>query len=202
MSPWSKLTATVRRPLNRIMEGVARRRAERKQKRKEKRWRRTKETVRAAQAYCKSKLANQLWDEHLKTVMTARISDTRLPGIGEARIHWLHRAGIKTAYDVYDKGVEGMNDVYSIGPTLAESLVEWAHEHVPESFTIDNQSREYFDRLRALKRQHLDMAMARRQSAFQISPPKKRHVIKPGQVFCDDSGRNYRYEDGHRIYVD
>ncbi len=135
----------------------ARRRAERERKRKEERWKRTKERVRAAQAYCKNELANQLWDEHLKTVMTARISDAGLPGIGESRIHWLHRAGIKTAYDVYSRGVEGMKDVYSIGPTLAEFLVEWAQEHVPESFTIDSHSREYVERLGALKRRHLDM---------------------------------------------
>jgi DNA-binding helix-hairpin-helix protein with protein kinase domain len=162
MSLWSRVAKTARRPLDGLMEGIARRRGERKQKKKEKSWKRTKQRVRAAQAHCKKQALDEVWDEHLKRVMTARISDASLPGIKEARIHWLHRAGIMTAYDVYSQGVEGMKDVHFIGPAFAQVLVEWAQGHVPDPLTLDSRSRdrfrsEYLKRLRVLKRRYLEV---------------------------------------------
>ena len=94
------------------------------QKKKERQWKRTKRRVSYARAVCEQRLAYELLDEHRQRVMTARICDTRLAGIGVSRIDALHRAGIETAYDVHRTGEAGLCEVASIGPKLANSLLE------------------------------------------------------------------------------
>ena len=84
--------------------------------------------------------------------MIAKLRDVKLPSIGESRMHWLHSAGVHTAYDVQRKGANGLNEIYSIGPTLALSLVEWAKTYIPANLPVDTSSRDYIQRLRVLKR--------------------------------------------------
>lgn len=123
-------------------------------RKKERRWKRTKRRVEWAKTVCQHQLQNELVDEHLQVVMTARVCEARLAGIGESRIDALHRAGIFTAYDVYHRGDEGLCQVLSIGPKLAASLVEWSRSHIPKSININKKDPEYIRRIRILKRKH------------------------------------------------
>ena len=105
MSLWSRFTTTLRRPLDNVRDEMATWRAKRARKKRERRWKRKKAHVRKVHELCVRQLHRQLWEEHLQQVMTARICDARIAGIGASRIDALHRAGIKTAYDVHRNNV-------------------------------------------------------------------------------------------------
>ncbi|MEP6820874.1 MAG: J domain-containing protein [Chthoniobacterales bacterium] len=145
-------------------------RTERARKKRERRWKQKKERVRQGHEYCVRLLHAQLYDEHLQRIMTARICDVRLAGIGGSRIDALERAGVRTAYDVYHRGEQGLCQVVSIGPKLANALLEWAHTHIPDSVSINSASPGYNRRLRLLKRQHFGL-----QSADRSGPAPQQH---------------------------
>src|SRR4051812_14442171 len=75
----------------------------------------------------------------------------RTSRVGKSRLHWLHREGIKTAYDIHKAGSARLDEIYSIGPTLAESLVEWANSQIPPSEMFDwdeEKHRSFIERVR------------------------------------------------------
>jgi len=159
MSRWSRFSAKLKQPVDNLQDWVMTWRAERARRKKERRWKQKKKQVRAAHAMCVRQLYWQLWDEHLQRVMTARIYDVRIAGIGELRINALHSAGLTSAYDVHRAGVASLCEVSSIGDKLANALVDWARTHIPDRarFGVDPHSLEYIRRLRLLKRKHFGL---------------------------------------------
>jgi len=169
MSLFSKVTTRVGDFVNGLKTEITQLPRELARRRKERHWKGTKRRVSWAKSVCEQRLADQLLDEHLQRVMTARICDVRFAGIGETRIEALHRAGVQTAYDVYHKGAEGLCQITSIGPKIAGTLVEWAYTHIPHSFTVDKRSSEYIQRIRILKRQYFGLQTA----GTNDSPPER-----------------------------
>ena len=167
MSLFSKVTTGVGDFVKGLKAEIKQLPRELARRRKERHWKRTKRRVCWAKGLCEQRLADQLLDEHLQRVMTARICDVRFAGIGATRIEALHRAGVETAYDVYQRGSGGLCQITSIGPKIAETLVEWAETHIPHSFTVDKRSPEYIRRIRILKRQHFGLT-----SGADASPPE------------------------------
>ena len=168
MSILSKVTTRVGDFVKGLRSEIAQLPRDLARRRKERHWKRTKRRVSWAKSVCEQRLADQLLDEHLQRVMTARICDVRFAGIGETRMEALHRAGVQTAYDVYHKGTEGLCQITSIGPKIAGTLLEWAHTHIPHSFVVNKRSSEYIRRIRILKRQHFGLQAA----GADASPPE------------------------------
>jgi len=168
MSLFSKVTTGVGDFVNGLKTEIKQLPREFARRRKERHWKRTKRRVCWAKSVCEHRLADQLLDEHLQRVMMARIRDVRFAGIGETRIEAVHRAGVQTAYDVYHKGTEGLCQITSRGPKIAGTLLEWAHTHIPHSFTVDKRSSDYIRRIRILKRQHFGLQSA----GADASPPE------------------------------
>ena len=161
---------------------------------KERHWKRTKRRVSWAKTVCERRLENQLFDEHLQRVMTARLCDVRLAGIGQSRIDALHRAGIHTAYDVHRNGPEGLCQVPSIGTKLASSLLEWAQTHLPDSFTINKRDSEYIRRIRILKREHFGL------TADSGSPPPQTNRSQRSNNYRTNSDFDTDDEEEHADY--
>jgi hypothetical protein len=168
MSLFGKIKSEVSHFVSGVKSKVTQRRDELAHKRRVKQWGRKRARVRDSRAYCESQLDNQLLDEHLQQVMTARVRNARLPGIGSSQIESIENHGIHTAYDVYRNGEVGLCQVFSIGPKRAGTLVNWAQGHFPNSFEVDKRNPDYIRRLRIITHKHFDIPLP----TTEPPPPK------------------------------